>query len=152
MKITDSGTRDTFQTGAVRDGQVGKGRFDLLPFDAIARVAKIFEAGAAKYADRNWEKGIPTHRFIDSGLRHAFKHLAGHKDEDHLAMAAWNFLCLIQTEHWIRKGKLPTDLHTLPYPLDDRLGSTDHVRQDQVAHGDTDQQKTQDSARPQSDR
>ncbi len=112
--IKDSGTRSEFDTGAVRDGQEGKGRFDLIPYEALERVAKVFEGGAKKYAERNWEKGIPTHRFMDSGLRHAMKHLAGRRDEDHLAMAAWNFLCLLQTEHWIADGTLPASLQTLP--------------------------------------
>lgn len=87
-----------------------------MPYDALERVAKVFEAGAKKYAERNWEKGIPTHRFMDSGLRHAMKHLAGRRDEDHLAMACWNFLCLLQTEEWIRSGRLPAELQTLPGP------------------------------------
>ncbi len=30
-QIKDSGTRSNFATGAVRDGQEGKGRMDLLP-------------------------------------------------------------------------------------------------------------------------
>ncbi|MCI0352278.1 MAG: DUF5664 domain-containing protein [Acidobacteriales bacterium] len=112
--IKDSGTRATFATGAVRDGETGKGRFDLLPCHALQRLAQHFENGARKYADRNWEKGIPTHRYMDSGLRHAFRYLAGERDEDHLAAAAWNFLCLIETEHRIAAGKLPADLQTLP--------------------------------------
>ena len=29
--LPDSGTRSEFDTGAVRDGETGKGRFDLLP-------------------------------------------------------------------------------------------------------------------------
>lgn len=118
MMVKDSGTRSQFTTGAVRDGQEGKGRFDLLPFEALERLAKIFEAGAKKYAERNWEKGIPTHRFMDSGLRHAMKYLAGRRDEDHLAMAIWNLVCLAQTEHWIEEGRLPADLQTLPQPHD----------------------------------
>lgn len=113
-EIKDSGTRTKFDTGAVRDGQVGKGRFDLIPYEAMERLAQVFESGAAKYAERNWEKGIPTHRYMDSGLRHAMKHLAGRRDEDHLAMAVWNFVCLLQTEHWIEEGRLPETLLTLP--------------------------------------
>src|SRR5689334_23103944 len=114
--IKDSGTRTAFNTGAVRDAQIGKGRFDLLPYDALERVARIFEAGAQKYSARNWENGIPTHRFMDSGLRHALKYLGGRRDEDHLAMACWNLLCLLQTEEWIQRGDLPAELQTLPQP------------------------------------
>jgi len=115
-EIKDSGTRTEFDTGAVRDAETGKGRFDLIPYEALERLAKIYEAGGRKYADRNWEKGIPTHRYMDSGLRHAMKHLGGRRDEDHLAMAVWNFMCLLQTEHWIAEGTLPASLQTLPPP------------------------------------
>ena len=37
-KILDSGSRTEFASGAVRDVQKGKGRCDLLPLDAIARL------------------------------------------------------------------------------------------------------------------
>ncbi len=115
--LKDSGTRATFSTGAVRDAQENKGRFDLIPYHATERVAQHFEAGAKKYADRNWEKGIPTNRYFDSAMRHLHKAQAGHTDEDHLAAAAWNVLCLMQTRHWIAEGILPAELETMPtYP------------------------------------
>ena len=114
ITIADSGTRSQFGTGAVRDGQTGKGRFDLLPFEALWEVSKVFEAGAAKYAERNWEKGIPLHVFVSSGLRHLTKWLMGRTDEPHLTMCVWNFLCLLQTKLWIESGRLGTDLNQLP--------------------------------------
>jgi len=113
-QIKDSGTRSNFTTGAVRDGQDGKGRMDLLPVRALIEVAKIFEAGAKKYAARNWEKGIPLSRYMDSGLRHAMKWLRGDRDEPHLAMACWNFLCLQDTQLRIAEGLLPMELNDLP--------------------------------------
>ena len=97
-KIKDSGSRTEFETGAVRDMHEGKGRCDLLPPNALLRLARHFEEGALKYSDRNWEAGIPTHSFIDSGLRHIFKYMAGEKDEDHLIAAVWNLVCLVETE------------------------------------------------------
>ncbi len=112
--IKDSGTRTEFSTGAVRDAQEGKGRMDLLPVRAIIEVAKIMEGGAKKYDARNWEKGIPLHRFFDSGLRHAMKHLRGDRDEAHLAMACWNFLCCLETQALIEEGLLPPELNDLP--------------------------------------
>lgn len=117
MEFKDSGTRSGFVTGAVRDAAEGKGRFDLLPFEALQQVAMIFETGAKKYAERNWEKGIPTNRYADSAMRHLHKYVAGHRDEPHAAMAAWNILCLLQTEFWIDQGVLPAELQTLPPPL-----------------------------------
>ena len=96
--IKDSGDRTQFETGAVRDMHEGKGRCDLLPPLALLRVARHFEAGATKYGDRNWEKGIPMHSFLDSGIRHLLKYMNGQDDEDHLAAAAWNILCALETE------------------------------------------------------
>lgn len=96
--IKDSGTRRQFDSGAVRDMQEGKGRCDLLPACAILRIARHFEAGAKKYDDRNWEKGIPVGSFIDSAIRHLMKYLDGQTDEDHLCAAGWNVLCALWTE------------------------------------------------------
>ena len=96
--IKDSGNRRAFESGAVRDMQEGKGRMDLLPACAIIRLAKHFENGAKKYEERNWEKGIPTHSFIDSAIRHLMKYLDGATDEDHLCAAAWNCMCCMWTE------------------------------------------------------
>jgi hypothetical protein len=111
----DSGDRQEFGNGAVRDAQEGKGRMDLLPIRALFEVAKVFEAGAKKYAVRNWEKGIPLARYMDSALRHAMKHLRGDKDEPHLAMATWNLLCCLDTQMRIEEGLLPEVLNDLPY-------------------------------------
>lgn len=96
--IKDSGERTAFDTGAVRDMAQGKGRCDLLPPLALLRLARHFEAGAEKYGDRNWEKGIPVHSFIDSAIRHVLRYMAGHDDEDHLCAAAWNLICAMETE------------------------------------------------------
>lgn len=96
--IKDSGNRRTFDSGAKRDMEEGKGRCDLLPAIAILRLAKHYENGAKKYGDRNWEKGIPISSFIDSSLRHLLKYLDGQKDEDHLVAAAWNILAAMWTE------------------------------------------------------
>lgn len=109
-EIKDSGARQSFDTGAVRDTQAGKGRFDLLPMGAIRRLAIHFEKGAKKYGDRNWEKGIPLDRYMDSALRHLASYMEGRIDEDHLVAAAWNLLCALQTESWIAEGRLPDSL------------------------------------------
>jgi hypothetical protein len=83
----DSGHRQVFETGAQRDRQEGKGRYDLLPAAAIKRLADIFERGAIKYSDRNWEKGMNLSRYVDSAMRHLFQYLEGRRDEDHLGQA-----------------------------------------------------------------
>lgn len=112
--IKDSGVRESFDTGSVRDTREGKGRYDLLPARALRRIARHFEAGAKKYGDNNWLKGQPISRYMDSALRHAFNHLQGERDEDHLAAAAWNILAAMETEERVRVGKLPPELSDLP--------------------------------------
>lgn len=96
--IKDSGTRREFDSGALRDIQEGKGRFDLCPWVAIWEVAKHCENGAKKYGEHNVDKGIPIHSFIDSAFRHLAKYVDGWTDEPHLVAAAWNILWAIQTE------------------------------------------------------
>ena len=63
----------------------------------ILEVSKHFEDGAKKYGEYNWQKGIPTHCYIDSAVRHYLKHLRGDKDEPHDRAFVWNILCCIWT-------------------------------------------------------
>lgn len=78
--------------------------YNLIPTARVANnlleVAKQFEDGAKKYGDRNWQKGIPVHCYIDSAVRHYLKWLRGDKDEPHDRAFLWNQLCCIWTyEH-----------------------------------------------------
>lgn len=113
-KVKDSGKRQTFKSGAVRDIQSGKGRYDLLPTRAIRRLAEHYENGAVKYGDNNWLKGIPLQRMMDSAMRHLFKALEGQTDEDHLTACAWNVLGIIEIQERIEEGLLPKELDNLP--------------------------------------
>ena len=102
-KIKDSGDRRQFydkdgNPTAVRDMSEGKGRMDLLPWDAIMEVSKHCENGAKKYGEHNVDKGLPVHSFCDSGMRHLAKYVAGWDDEPHLLAAAWTLLWAIQME------------------------------------------------------
>lgn len=98
MEIKDSGERTRFDTGAVRDMHTGKGRMDLLPWEALVEVSKHCEEGALKYGERNCEKGIPIHSLIDSAFRHLAKYMMGMKDEPHLRAACWNCLFALYME------------------------------------------------------
>ena len=109
-EVKDSGKRQEFNTGSKRDTREGKGRYDLIPSYALWRLARHYENGATKYGDRNWEKGQPLARYLDSMIRHAYKFLGGSREEDHLAAVAWNALAYIETEHRIEQGILPEDL------------------------------------------
>lgn len=65
---------------------------------AMLEVAKHYEEGAKKYAERNWEKGIPLHCYIDSGVRHYLKFLRGDTDEPHDRAFLWNMLGALWTQ------------------------------------------------------
>jgi hypothetical protein len=112
--VKDSGKREEFDTGSVRDTRDGKGRYDLLSPLMLRRLAVHFENGAKKYGDRNWEKGQQMSRYLDSALRHLFRYLEGHRDEDHLAASMWNVGCMIHTEEMVKRGMLPTKLMDMP--------------------------------------
>lgn len=60
-------------------------------------VAKHFEAGAVKYGENNWQKGIPVKRYIDSAVRHHLKDRRGDNDEPHDLAFVWNIICGIWT-------------------------------------------------------
>lgn len=117
--VNDSGNRRTFATGSVRDIRAGKGRYDLLPPSALRRLAKHYENGAAKYGDRNWEKGQPLSSYLDSMLRHCFAYLEGDRSEDHVAAAAWNAFAIMQTEEMLRLKKLPAEFNDMPKKMED---------------------------------
>ena len=106
-------TTENFDTGSIRDSRGGKGRFDLLSPLVLARDAKHLETGAAHYGDRNWEKGQPLSRFMDSALRHIVKYMAGFRDEDHLAAARWNLACVM---HFETLGNYEDDLPSYVNP------------------------------------
>jgi hypothetical protein len=111
----DSGKRQEFETGAKRDTREGKGRFDLVSAIADHRLAGVYERGCGKYGPRNWEKGMPFSRFIDSAKRHINDYLMIanfqregipldqlpdqiNPDEDHLAQAVWNLFCVMHLQ------------------------------------------------------
>lgn len=113
----DSGNIQNFTTGAVRNKAAGKGRYDLLPPAALRRLAGVYERGAVIYADRNWEKGMPLSRCMDSALRHTLQFLEGYRDEDHLAQAVFNLMAVIEYDERIKQGRLDASLNDLPPAL-----------------------------------
>jgi len=129
MEIKPSETNQDYGTGAVRGSNAGTGEAHLLPFQAILRImidgfgsvtraplggitelAKLYEAAKTKYPGRNWEKGVPLARYVDSAFRHFCKHVRGDKDEPHLVQFAWNLVGLLQTHLWVIDGVLPASL------------------------------------------
>ncbi len=117
----DSGEREGFDGGAVRDTRESKGRFDLispiwiskimergetdvrLMSKAIIRLAGVMERGAAKYEARNWEKGMNTSRCFDSAVRHLWQYADGADDEDHAAHSLFNIMAIV---HFIELAQI----------------------------------------------
>lgn len=105
----DSGKREEYDSGMVRDTQDGKPRFDLLiPLDVpysdqfFTRVAELLGRGAEKYSDRNWEKASGSaelDRFKSSAHRHLMQWITGESDEDHAAAVVFNLLAY-ETIKW----------------------------------------------------
>jgi hypothetical protein len=86
---------EKFSSGAERDSQIGKPRYDLIPPLPLLRLAELYARGAEKYDDHNWAKGMPTSRILASLLRHIEAYRSGDTTEDHLAAVAWNAFALM---------------------------------------------------------
>ena len=82
-------------------------------YTMIIEVSKHFEEGAKKYKARNWEKGINTHCYIDSAVRHLLKFWRGDKDESHSRAFVWGMLCCVWT-HFNHEN-----LRDLPHAIKD---------------------------------
>lgn len=78
-------------------------------YTAMLEVSKHYEDGCNKYGERNWEKGIPLHCYIDSAVRHYLKHQRGDTDEPHDRAFLWNLLCALWTHDYF------PDLRDLPF-------------------------------------
>ena len=64
---------------------------------AFMELSQHYKEGAKKYAERNWEKGIPAHCYVDSTVRHLLKWYDGWDDEPHDRAVLWNLAGLMWT-------------------------------------------------------
>jgi len=92
--IKDSGKREEFISGMVRDTEEGKIRYDLaLDGPMFDRYARHMTNGAKKYEPRNWMKAEGKEeykRFKQSALRHFIQWFKGYTDEDHGSAVYFN--------------------------------------------------------------
>lgn len=90
----DSGTRETFSTGMVRDTGAKELRPDLVYGPLLVRWAELMGRGAIKYGERNWEKASTAEelaRFKASAFRHFMQWFYGlDTTEDHAAAVLFN--------------------------------------------------------------
>lgn len=118
-KMEDSGKREEFESGAVRDAAEGKSRPDLVSPYAEERIGQWMAKGAEKYDERNWEKGMSISRCVASISRHLIAFKMGLQNEDHLAAIAVNAQFIMHYEAMIGMGKLPITLDDMPDYEDD---------------------------------
>jgi hypothetical protein len=112
--MADSGKREQFSTGAVRDTAEGKPRPDLISPFAMERLGEWLRLGAEKYTPRNWEQGISINRTTASMYRHLLKFQQGAADEDHIAAVMCNAMMIIHTIEMVKRGVLPEELLDMP--------------------------------------
>lgn len=91
----DSGKRETFDSGMVRDTAEDKTNYLLLRDGPMfKRWAELMTRGAQKYDERNWMRArgeAELDRFRQSAARHFEQWLAGADDgEDHAAAVFFN--------------------------------------------------------------
>ena len=109
-EVKDSGNRDEFPTGMVRDTQDNKSRPDLISPYFLERLGEHLRKGAVKYNEHNWCKGQPFSRAWASLNRHVMQYAMGDKSEDHLAAIAFGAMVLSHYEEMIKLGWLPKEL------------------------------------------
>lgn len=91
--IKDSGERQAYASGMVRDVQDDKPDYTLLPLEFLDRWAAHMTKGAAKYGRENWRLASSQdelQRFRSSAFRHFMQWLRGDRDEDHASAVCFN--------------------------------------------------------------
>ena len=100
FQTKDSGQRQKYKSGMVRDLQEGKPDFYLIvakdmPYkeQLLTRWAELMERGKVKYGSRNWELADSEEeleRFKSSAYRHFMQWILGEDDEDHASAVLYN--------------------------------------------------------------
>lgn len=107
FETKDSGQRQEFSTGMVRDISGAKARYDLVYLPMLKRWAELMGRGQVKYGSRNWMKASTQEeldRFKESAFRHFMQWFSGETDEDHGSAVFFN----IAGAEYVREKK--TDL------------------------------------------
>lgn len=97
-RVNSSGQK-VFPSGAMRDSNTDKPRYDLIDPVFLRRFAEHMRKGAEHYGEHNWIKGIPSSNYMSSLIRHIEAYRRGERDEDHLSAAAFNLMGLMRNEH-----------------------------------------------------
>ena len=112
--MKDSGQREIFGSGAVRDTTENKSRPDLFSPLAMERIGEWLRLGSVKYGEYNWMKGIPISRCFQSLYRHLLKYQQNDRSEDNMAAIAANAMMILHFEESIKRGLLHPSLLDMP--------------------------------------
>jgi len=93
--VKDSWEREEFETGARRDTNEWKPRYDLISPFALKRLAEHMAKWAEKYWEHNREKWIPSTRCYESAIRHLMQFSMWDRSEDHLSAVLFNVMAII---------------------------------------------------------
>lgn len=100
--VKDSGAREEYANGFVRDTEDGKYDYarilrieglHLIPIEALERWGAHMVKGAAKYGEDNWKQArgpIAIARFVRSLCRHVVQFIRKDRTEDHAAAVCFN--------------------------------------------------------------
>ena len=107
FEVKDSGKRESFSSGMVRDTADDKIDYTLaLDGPMFKRLARHLTLGAKKYSKRNWMQATgdaEAARFRESAVRHFIQWLDGESDEDHAAAVLFN----INGYEYVREKQQP---------------------------------------------
>ena len=97
----DSGKRVDYKSGMRRDTQENKPRYDLIYLPGLKRLAELYQRGAVKYGDRNWQLANSKEeyiRFKASAFRHFIQAMNNEDDEDHKSAVIFNLFAMMMLE------------------------------------------------------
>jgi len=109
----DSGKREEYQSWMRRDTQEGKPRYDLIPTWFLKRLAWLFQRGAIKYWEDNYQLADSREeykRFRASGRRHFIQVMDWEDDEDHKMSVVFNLIAMDMMEQkWFNIKNKPEE-------------------------------------------
>jgi hypothetical protein len=111
---------NTSESGAMREA-IGVPYFRQLPLESLAAGAAALEYGAAKYENRNWEKGLPWQQMIDSLKRHIDDFERGRDYDDAEGGSGLPHICLIMSSAMMLSASVVRNIGQ-----DDRLPAVDN--------------------------
>lgn len=108
----DEREKRQFNTGAVRDVEIGKEDFtEGISWLALKRFAQYMDSKAVRYGRGNWRKGIPPESYVKSLARHLQKFLVEWEDgiceehDDHLSAMVFNLFGIMHELELHKYGK-----------------------------------------------